>query len=200
MIKKEKSQSTQTVPTLQQKQYKYFNFFSENLLKVDTQNFLGGTVGGTVHTLCFFLYLEFSQGNSQRNSSGALTFLYTQSFLGRNSQKNHPVCTSIREHPKGRGGTYLTKFNFLKFSGCFLMLWSSDMRYSPFKTVSLQNQVSIQPNHFSMGITMGKFPQIGFWSFHELGACQSGLVCTAELVFDSSFQGYPTCLCLQPMA
>ena len=32
-----------------------------------------------------------------------------------------------------------------------------------------------------------------FWSFHELGARQSGLVCTAELVFDSSFQGYLTC-------
>ena len=53
---------------------------------------------------------------------------------------------------------------------------------------------------FSMGITMGKFPKMDFWSFHELGACQSGLVCTAELVFDSSFQGYPTCLCSQPMA
>ena len=87
MIKKEKSQSTQTVPTLQQEQYKYLNFFSENLLKVDTQNFLGGTVGGTVHTLCFFLELRISQGNSQRNSSGAFTFLYTQSFLGRNSKK-----------------------------------------------------------------------------------------------------------------
>ena len=96
MIKKEKSQSTQTVPTLQQEQYKYLNFFSENLLKVDTQNFLGGTVGGTVHTLCFFLELRISQGNSQRNSSGALTFLYTQSFLGRNSQKNHPVCILLK--------------------------------------------------------------------------------------------------------
>ena len=47
---------------------------------------------------------------------------------------------------------------------------------------------------------MGKFLKMGFWSFHELGACQSGLVCTAELVFDSSFQGYPTCLCSQPIA
>ena len=91
-------------------------------------------------------------------------------------------------------------FPKVEFVGCFLMLWSSDMRYSPFKTVSLQNQVSIQPNHFSMGITMGKFPQIGFWSFHELGACQSGLVCTVELVFDSSFQGYPTCVAYGPMA
>ena len=30
-------------------------------------------------------------------------------------------------------------FPKVEFSGCFLMLWSSDMRYSPFKTVSLQN-------------------------------------------------------------
>ena len=30
------------------------------------------------------------------------------------------------------GGTYLTKFNFLKFFAQFHMLWSSDMRYSPF--------------------------------------------------------------------
>ena len=43
-----------------------------------------------------------------------------------------------------------------------------------------------------MGITMGKISKIDFWSFHELGARQSGLVCTPELVFDSSFQGYPT--------
>ena len=53
--KKEKSLSTRTVPTLQWEQLKHFNLFVDYLLKVDTNNFLGGTVGGIVLTLCFFL-------------------------------------------------------------------------------------------------------------------------------------------------
>ena len=34
--KNEKSLSTRTGPTLQKDQYKYFDFFSENLLRFDT--------------------------------------------------------------------------------------------------------------------------------------------------------------------
>ena len=50
-MKSEKSLSTRTGPTLQQDQFKYFDFFSENLLRFDTQNFSGGTVSGPVQVL-----------------------------------------------------------------------------------------------------------------------------------------------------
>ena len=48
MIENEKSLSTRTGPTLQKDQFKYFDFFSENLLRFDTS---GGTVSGPVQVL-----------------------------------------------------------------------------------------------------------------------------------------------------
>ena len=49
--KNEKSLSTRTGPTLQKEQFKHFNFLGENLLRVDTKNFLGGSVSGPVQVL-----------------------------------------------------------------------------------------------------------------------------------------------------